>query len=124
MNDAKNATKNNLDQIKSDLAKARKEWAAAVKKVNALPEGDRAADAGPGTLEGPEKLLANIRKSVADLGLNLGKAARGVSVTGTFGSSALGLLGRGTMFDRIAIATEATAKNTKPIKNGLGLTFK
>ena len=85
---------------------------------------ERAKDDGPGKLEGPDKLLEKVKDAVANLGAGLGAAADRISVSGTFSGHALGLLGGGTAVDRIAAATEATAKNTKGINKGKGPTFK
>ena len=45
-------------------------------------------------------------------------------MAGTFSGAALGLMGGGTAVDRIAKATEDTAKNTKSLTKGKGATFK
>ena len=110
-------------EIADDIAGARQAWADAVKEAHDLPDVKK-ADNGPGELESPEALLEKVKGVVAGLGAGLGAAADRISIAGTFSGAALGLLGGGTAVDRIAKATEDTAKNTKSLTKGKGATFK
>lgn len=111
-------------EIANEITAARREWADAIKEANELPDVKRVKDDGPGKLESPEALLEKVKGVVAGLGAGLGEAADRINVAGTFSGAALGLMGGGTAVDRIAKATEDTAKNTKSLTKGKGATFK
>ena len=110
-------------EIADDIAGARQAWADAVQEAHDI-EPVRKADDGPGTLESPEKLLGKVKGVVAGLGDGLSAAADKISVVGTFSGAALGLMGGGTAVDRIAKATEDTARHTKSLTKGKGAKFK
>ena len=110
-------------EIADDIAGARQAWADAVQEAHDI-EPVRTVDDGPGTLESPQKLLERVKGVVAGLGDGLGAAADKINVVGTFSGAALGLLGGGTVVDRIAKATEDTAKHTKTLTKGKGAKFK
>ncbi len=81
-----------------ELARTRSQWLAAI------DEAAKPGDKGP--QRKPPK-LPDLAESAT--------AASGGSTMGTFGSSALSQLGAGGVAQRIAIATEQTAKNTRKI---------
>jgi len=110
-------------EIADDIAGARQAWADAVQEAHDLPTVKKVDD-GPGTLESPAKLLERVKGVVAGLGDGLGAAADKINIVGTFSGAALGLLGGGTVVDRIAKATEDTAKHTKTLTKGKGARFK
>ena len=110
-------------EIADDIAGARQAWADAVQEAHDI-EPVRKVDDGPGTLESPQKLLERVKGVVAGLGDGLGAAADKINIVGTFSGATLGLLGGGTVVDRIAKATEDTAKHTKTLTKGRGARFK
>jgi len=76
-----------------DLLKARQEWQEAINEARKKREDKEAEDAGPGTLEGPEKILADTTKTLSqqmggtpDL---LGKQVGKMQTFGTFNPAAL-----------------------------------
>ena len=72
---------------------------------------------GPGKMEGPEDLLAKVRGSLSGLGDLLQTAKeRTVGVAGTFNAAALLGLQAGGAEDRIATATERTAKGVEGLR--------
>ena len=112
-------------EIGNQMLNAQKEWRGALNEAaENRKKRERANEYGPGKLEGPEKLLEQVKNAVANLGDGLGETAKRISVSGSFGSAALGLLAGGSVTDRIATATEQTARNTKDIKRNVrGATF-
>jgi exopolyphosphatase/pppGpp-phosphohydrolase len=68
-------------------------------------------------MEGPEDLLAKVRGSLSGLGDLLQAAKeRTIGVAGTFNAAALLGLQAGGMEDRIANATERTAKGVEGLR--------
>ncbi|HNQ22492.1 MAG TPA: hypothetical protein PKK06_05300 [Phycisphaerae bacterium] len=101
-----------LAENEADLAQARKEWQDALAAARRKREAKQAE--APGKLEGPEDLLAKVRKSLSGLGDELQTAReRSVSVVGTFSTAAVWGLGAGQALDRTARASEETAKHTR-----------
>ncbi|NLX53534.1 MAG: hypothetical protein GXY58_00290 [Planctomycetaceae bacterium] len=99
----------------ADLAKARKEWQDSLAEARRKREAKEAE--GPGKMEGPEDLLAKVRGSLSGLGDLLQTAKeRTVGVAGTFNAAALLGLQAGGADDRIAAATERTAKGVEGLR--------
>ena len=99
----------------ADLAKARKEWQDSLEEARKKRQAKEAA--GPGKMEGPEDLLAKIRGGVAGLGDLLDQTARKtIGAAGTFNAAALLGLQAGGADDRIANATERTAKGVEGLR--------
>jgi hypothetical protein len=99
----------------ADLAKARKEWQDSLAEARRKREAKEAE--GPGKMEGPEDLLAKVRGSLSGLGDMLqGAKERTVGVAGTFNAAALLGLQAGGAEDRIATATERTAKGVEGLR--------
>jgi len=99
-----------IAENEADLARARKEWQDAHAEARRKRAAKEAAD-GAEEIEGPEDLLGKIRTSLSGLGDLLETARdRTVNVIGTFNASALLGLQAGSADDRIASATERTAK--------------
>jgi hypothetical protein len=98
-NDMQNIDQEAADRLKKnadEIAKTRNEWMAAIDEANKPDE------------KGPQKKPPKLPK--------LGEAAmESGAVVGTFNSSGLSQLGAGTVVQRIAMASEQTAKNTKKI---------
>ena len=116
-------------EIEAAQAKAQAELDAAVaeaKKKRREHEAD--TDKGPDGLAGPEGLEGKVAKLLGDLkadstsfGDLFGSGGDRQSTTGTFGAMMLGGLGVGhtNIQERTAKAAEATAKNTKEMKQKL-----
>jgi hypothetical protein len=108
-----------------ELDTARKEWRDALDEARKKRQAKEAQ--GPDKVEGPEDMLAKIRGAVAGLGDLLDQTAkRTIGAAGTFNAASLLGLQAGGAEDRIAKATEDTAKNTKKLldkANTGGLTF-
>ncbi len=104
-----------MAENEADLAKARKEWQDALGEARRKREAKEAE--GPGPMEGPEDLLAKVRGSLSGLG-DLLQAARDrtIGVAGTFNAAALLGLQAGGADDRIANATERTAKGVEGLR--------
>jgi len=99
-----------IAENEADLARARKEWQDALAEARRKRAAKEAAD-GAEAVEGPEDLLGKIRTSLSGLGDLLETAReRTINVIGTFNASALLGLQAGSADDRIASATERTAK--------------
>ena len=99
-----------IAENEADLARARKEWQDALAEARRKRAAKEAAD-GAEEIEGPEDLLGKIRTSLSGLGDLLETAReRTINVIGTFNASALLGLQAGSADDRIASATERTAK--------------
>jgi hypothetical protein len=99
-----------MAENEADLARARKEWQDALAEARRKRAAKEAAD-GAEEIEGPEDLLGKIRTSLSGLGDLLETARdRTLNVIGTFNASALLGLQAGSADDRIANATERTAK--------------
>jgi hypothetical protein len=99
----------------ADLAKARKEWQDALAEARRKREAKEAE--GPAPMEGPEDLLAKVRGSLSGLGDLLQTAReRTIGVAGTFNAAALLGLQAGGADDRIATATERTAKGVEGLR--------
>lgn len=110
------AVKLDLRLIEADLAKARKEWQDALGEARRKREAKEAE--GPAPMEGPEDLLTKVRGSLSGLGDLLQTAKeRAIGVAGTFNAAALlGLLQAGGADERIASATERTAKGVEGLR--------
>lgn len=103
--------KSNQDELDA----ARKEWRDALEQAKKKRQAKEAQ--GPEKMEGPEDLLAKIRGGVAGLGDLLDQAARKtIGAAGTFNASALLGLQAGGVEDRIAQATERTAKGVEGLR--------
>lgn len=99
-----------IAENEADLARARQEWQDALAEARRKRAAKEAAD-NADELEGPEDLLGKIRTSLSGLGDLLETAReRTINVIGTFNASALLGLQAGSADDRIANATERTAK--------------
>jgi len=95
-----------------ELDAARKEWRDALDAAKKKRQAKEAE--GPGRMEGPEDLLAKLRGGVAGLGDLLDRTAKKtLGVAGTFNAAALLGLQAGGADDRIANATERTAKGVE-----------
>jgi hypothetical protein len=104
-----------MAENEADLAKARKEWQDALAEARRKREAKEAE--GPGPMEGPEDLLAKVRGSLSGLGDLLQTARdRTIGVAGTFNAAALLGLQAGGADDRIANATERTAKGVEGLR--------
>jgi len=98
----------------AELDQARREWRAAIAEARKKREAREAEDEGPGTLEKPADLVGKVQDSLAGLGATLKDVAeRTIGVTGTFSAMEARGLGAGGVTDRIAKASEETARNTK-----------
>jgi len=105
-----------IAENEADLARARKEWQDALAEARRKRAAKEAAE-GAEEIEGPEDLLAKIRTSLSGLGDLLETARdRTVNVIGTFNASALLGLQAGSADDRIANATERTAKGIEGLR--------
>ena len=104
-----------MAENEADLAKARKEWQDALAEARRKREAKEAE--GPAPMEGPEDLLAKVRGSLSGLGDLLQTARdRTIGVAGTFNAAALLGLQAGGADDRIANATERTAKGVEGLR--------
>ena len=104
-----------MAENEADLAKARKEWQDALGEARRKREAKEAD--GPGPMEGPEDLLAKVRGSLSGLGDLLQTAReRTIGVAGTFNAAALLGLQAGGADERIASATERTAKGVEGLR--------
>lgn len=104
-----------MAEDEADMAKARKEWQDSLATARKKREAKEAE--GPGKMEGPEDLLAKVRGSLSGLGDMLQTAKdRTVGVAGTFNAAALLGLQAGGADDRIAAATERTAKGVEGLR--------
>ncbi len=104
-----------MAENEADLAKARKEWQDALGEARRKREAKEAE--GPGPMEGPEDLLAKVRGSLSGLGDLLQTAKeRTIGVAGTFNAAALLGLQAGGADERIASATERTAKGVEGLR--------
>lgn len=104
-----------MAENEADLAKARKEWQDALAEARRKREAKEAE--GPAPMEGPEDLLAKVRGSMSGLGDLLQTAReRAIGVAGTFNAAALLGLQAGGADDRIANATERTAKGVEGLR--------
>jgi len=104
-----------MAENEADLAKARKEWQDALAEARRKREAKEAE--GPAPMEGPEDLLAKVRGSLSGLGDLLQTAReRTIGVAGTFNAAALLGLQAGGADDRIASATERTAKGVEGLR--------
>jgi len=114
---------------KGELDEARGAWEEALdearKKREALETGE--GPGGPGELKEPQDFLSKVKTSLAGLGEAVQRAAeRTVGVRGTFSAMESRGLGAGGATDRIAKASEETAKNTRRLVTEAqmgGLTF-
>lgn len=104
-----------MAESEADLAKARKEWQDSLAEARRKREGSEAE--APAPMEGPEDLLAKVRGSLPGLNDLLQTAReRTIGVAGTFNAAALLGLQAGGMEDRIANATERTAKGVEGLR--------
>ncbi len=105
-----------IAENEADLARARQEWQDALAEARRKRAAKEAAD-GAEEIEGPEDLLGKIRTSLSGLGDLLETAKeRTINVIGTFNASALLGLQAGSADDRIANATERTAKGVEGLR--------
>jgi len=111
----------------AELAAARKEWQSAIADARRKRAAVDAGDEGPGTLEKPEDVLAKVKGELAGVSDALKQTAeRTFGVRGTFSALESRGLGAGGATDRIARASEETAKNTRRLVTEAqmgGLTF-
>jgi hypothetical protein len=104
-----------MAENEADLAKARKEWQDALSEARRKREAKEAE--GPARMEGPEDLVAKVRGSLSGLGDLLQMAReKTIGVAGTFNAAALLGLQAGGADDRIANATERTAKGVEGLR--------
>lgn len=104
-----------MAENEADLAKARREWQDSLAEARRKRQAKEAE--GPGKMEGPEDLLAKVRGSLSGLGdLLQGARERTVGVAGTFNAAALLGLQAGGVDERIAAATERTAKGVEGLR--------
>ncbi|MFB3893598.1 MAG: recombinase family protein [Phycisphaerae bacterium] len=103
-----------------ELDNARKEWKDAIDQAKQKRKDKDAK--GPDKMEGPEDLMKKLRGQLGGLD---DLAKRTIGVKGTFNAAEAPGLGAGGPSDRIANATEETAKNTRKLvdKAGNGLAF-
>jgi hypothetical protein len=99
-----------------ELAAARKEWQDAIAAAREKRKAKEAEDAGPGKLRSPDELLDRFRGQLGGIGELLEKAKPTVGVAGTFNAAALLGLQAGGVEDRIAQATERTAKGVEGLR--------
>jgi len=105
-----------IAENEADLARARQEWQDALAEARRKRAAKEAADDAE-EIEGPEDLLGKIRTSLTGLGDLLETAKeRTINVIGTFNASALLGLQAGSADDRIASATERTAKGVEGLR--------
>lgn len=107
-----------MAENEQDLAKARQEWRDAIDA--AKKKRQEKESAGPEGLEGPDDIISKARDALAglgDIGDLVQQEAAKVGVSGTFNAMQARGLGSGPVADRIAKATEETAKNTKRLLN-------
>jgi diacylglycerol kinase len=107
-----------------ELDKAKKEWRDALEAAKKKRKDKEAQ--GPDGMESPEDLLDRARRQLGGLEDLLDSAAKKtVGVRGTFNAMEARGLGAGGATDRIANATEETAKNTRKLvdRAGNGLAF-
>jgi len=106
----KNAS-DTLAAAQKDLADARKDWQDALDRAHKT----RASESGPGGPGAPEKPF----DAFGWLGSSLADVRMKVGIAGGFNpAAAWGLTGLGSI-DRVAKATEQTAKNTREIADSL-----
>ena len=104
-----------MAENEADLARARKEWQDSLGEARRKREAKEAE--GPGKMEGPEDLLNKVRSSLSGLGDMLQTAKeKTLGVAGTFNAAALLGLQAGGADDRIATATERTAKGVEGLR--------
>ena len=106
-----------------ELDKARQEWQDAIEQAK---QKRKAKEAQGPDMEGPDDLLARAQKQLGALGdLMEQTAKRTTGVRGTFNAMEARGLAAGGASDRIANATEETAKNTRKLvdKAANGLAF-
>ena len=93
------------------LAKARADWQQAIADAAAKRQAKESADGGPGGIESADDVLGKMRGSLSGLGDLLDQAGkRTIGAAGTFNVASLLGLQAGGADDRIANATERTAK--------------
>ena len=97
------------------LAAARKEWQDAIAEARRKRQGKEAEDKGPpGLSAAPD--IDDLAEKLGGLGDLLDQKTKAtIGVAGTFNAMEARGLGGGGVTDRIANATEATAKNTKKL---------
>jgi len=96
--------------VEEALRQARKDWEDSLAEARRKRQSVAASDGGPGRLKTPDELADRL----AGLGDLLAKKT--VAVTGTFNAAALLGLQAGGMEDRIANATERTAKGVEGLR--------
>jgi hypothetical protein len=99
-----------------ELAAARKEWQDAIAAAREKRKAKEAEDAGPGKLRSPDELLDRFKGQLGGIGELLEKVKPTVGVAGTFNAAALLGLQAGGVEDRIAQATERTAKGVEGLR--------
>jgi hypothetical protein len=103
--------KSNQDELDA----ARKEWRDALEQAKKKRQAKEAQ--GPEKMEGPEDLLGKLKGGVASLGDLLDQVAKKtIGTAGTFNAAAILGLQAGGVEDRIAQATERTAKGVEGLR--------
>jgi hypothetical protein len=114
-----------MQENQREFEAARKEWQDAVNA--ARKKGKEARDKGPDAAPGMpdiDKVLAEAQAKMKGLsGLLSGLEKRTVEARGTFNAAEARGLGAGGLQDRIAAATEQTARNTGKLVNQEGGKF-
>ncbi|MBI5725217.1 MAG: phage tail tape measure protein [Planctomycetes bacterium] len=113
------------EQNQKELDQAKKEWQDAIKEAGTKRKA-KETSAGPMKMEGPEDIIDKARKQLGGLGdLMELTSKKTIGVKGTFNALEARGLGAGGATDRIANASEETAKNTRKLldKAKDGLTF-
>ncbi|HEV56344.1 MAG TPA: hypothetical protein ENN87_02460 [Phycisphaerales bacterium] len=99
----------------ADLAEARRQWTEAIGEARRKRQAKEAE--GPGKRQGPEDPLSQIRGGLLDLDDLLATAKeRTLGAAGTFNATALLGLQAGGADERIATATERTAKGVEDLR--------
>ncbi|MBI5725920.1 MAG: phage tail tape measure protein [Planctomycetes bacterium] len=113
------------EQNQKELDQAKKEWKDAIKEAGTKRKA-KEASAGPMKMEGPEDVIEKARRQLGGLGdLMEMTSKKTIGVKGTFNAMEARGMGAGGVTDRIANASEETAKNTRKLldKAKDGLTF-
>lgn len=100
-----------------ELAEARKGWQDAIGTAREKRAAMDRADAGPGTMESPDDILARVNAAMLGLGNMLAEEVEKISAKGTFyAAHAVGLQG-GDATDRMVNGIEKIEKNTRSLRN-------
>jgi hypothetical protein len=99
-----------------ELDAARKEWQDAIAAAKEKRKA-KEAEGGPGKMESPEDLLDKVRNKLGGLGDLMDQSMKKTTgVMGTFNAASLLGLQAGGVEDRIAQATERTAKGVEGLR--------